>query len=214
MNLSDLNNISLDFNNIGSWPAVAKVIVILLLCAAILFAGYYLDTSNQLEELEKAQRKEETLKQEFERKQAKAVNLDAYREQMQEIERSFGTLLQQLPSKTEVAALLVDISRVGIQSGLEFELFKPENEQPKDFYAELPIKIRVKGDYNKFGAFASGVSALPRIVTLHDLRLLKSKGEGNESNMIMETTAKTYRYLERDEIPSQRTRNSKRGNKK
>lgn len=171
MNLSDLNNLSLDPNNIGSWPGPAKAIVILLMCGAILFAGYYLDTSNQLLELEQAQQKENTLKQEFESKQAKAGNLDAYKEQMLEIQHSFGAMLQQLPSKTEVAALLVDISRVGIQSGLEFELFKPETEQPKEFYAELPIDIRVKGDYHKFGNFASGISALSRIVTLHDLNI-------------------------------------------
>lgn len=217
MNLSDLNNLSLDPNNIGSWPGAAKAIVILLMSGAILFAGYYLDTSNQLLELEQAQQKENTLKQDFERKQAKAANLAAYKEQMQEIERSFGALLQQLPSKTEVAALLVDISRVGIQSGLEFELFKPEDEEPKDFYAELPIKIRVKGNYHQFGNFASGISALPRIVTLHDLGIVTTTQKSADSastTMVMETTAKTYRYLELDEAPVKRERTGRRGKKK
>lgn len=214
MNLSDLNNLSLDPDNIGSWPAAAKIVIIILLSGAILFAGYYLDTSNQLLELEQAQQKEVTLKQQFEIKQAKAANLEPYKQQMQEIQRSFGALLQQLPSKTEVAALLVDISRVGIQSGLEFELFKPENETPKDFYAELPINIRVKGNYHQFGNFASGIAALPRIVTLHDLAITTQKGADSGGNMSMETTAKTYRYLEREETTKKQKRSGRRGSQK
>ncbi len=195
MNLSDLNNLSLDPNNIGSWPIAAKVIVILSLCGAILFAGYYLDTSDQLIVLETAQAKEVTLKKTFETKQAKARNLAAYKEQMVEMERSFGTLLQQLPGKTEVPGLLDDISRVGIQSGMVFEYFKPEAETPKGFYAELPISIRVKGNYHQFGNFVSGTAALPRIVTLHNFSI--SQGKGND-DMTMVATAKTYRYLEKD----------------
>jgi type IV pilus assembly protein PilO len=211
MNLSDLKGLNnLDPNNIGSWPAAAKAIIIALLCAVILGAGYYLDTSNQVAELEKARQKEKALKEEFETKQAKAGNLEAYKKQMAEIQRSFGALLQQLPGKTEVAALLVDINRVGIQSGLDFELFKPEAEVPKEFYAEAPIKIRVKGDYHQFGKFVSGIAALPRIVTLHDLALnLKKEKDG--SSMTLETTAKTYRYLERAEMPDKRERASEKG---
>jgi type IV pilus assembly protein PilO len=213
MNLSELNNLNLDPNNIGSWPAAARAIVIVLMCGAILFAGYYLDTSDQLLELERAEQKEVTLKSEFEKKQAKAANLGPYREQMKEMERSFGALLQQLPSKTEVAGLLVDVTRIGIQSGLEFELFKPEAESPKEFYAELPIKIRVKGDYHKFGNFASGTAALPRIVTLHDLSITApKKGADSDSAMVMEATAKTYRYLERSETTNTRKR-PRRGGK-
>jgi type IV pilus assembly protein PilO len=158
----DFNN--LDPNNIGSWPVAARIIVIILLCAALLFAGYYFDTSDQLLTLEQAATKEKSLKQEFEKKEAKAINLDTYKAQMQEMERSFGALLQQLPGKTEVAELLVDISRIGIQSGLEFELFKPQPEIPKEFYAELPIQIRVTGKYHQFGNFASQTAALSRIV--------------------------------------------------
>ncbi len=215
MNLSELNN--LDPNNIGSWPIAARAVVIALLCVAILFAGYYLDTSDQSLTLEKAEAKEHELKQAFEQKQAKAANLEAYKEQMLEMERSFGALLRQLPSKTEVADLLVDISRVGIQAGLEFELFKPEAESPKEFYAELPIRLRVKGTYHQFGSFASGTAALPRIVTLHDLNISatkKSSGStGNKSNlMIMEATAKTYRYLEQEEASAQNKR-ARRGRK-
>jgi len=212
MNLSDLNNLNLDPNNIGSWPLAARVIVIVLLCFALLFAGYYLDTSDQLLELETARAKESSLKQEFETKQAKAANLAAYREQMQEMQRSFGALLQQLPGKTEVAGLLVDISRVGIVSGLEFELFKPEAEKPKEFYAELPIKIRVKGNYHQFGNFASGTAALPRIVTLHNLSIISKGKKGEDGRMIMEATAKTYRYLEKSDTVDNKKR-KRRGKK-
>ena len=213
MNLSDLNDLNLDPNNIGSWPVAARAIVILLLCVAILFAGYYLDTSDQLLELETAQNKEVSLKKEFETKQAKAINLDAYKEQMLEMQRSFGALLQQLPGKTEVAELLVDISRIGIISGLEFELFKPEAEVPKEFYAELPIKIRVKGTYHQFGNFASATAALSRIVTLHDLTLTSKSKPGGDERMTMEATAKTYRYLDKDEDSSKQKNRKRRGKK-
>jgi type IV pilus assembly protein PilO len=199
MNLSDLKNINnLDPSNIGSWPLAARAVVILLLCGTILFAGYYLDTSDQLLVLETAQAKEEKLKKTFETKQGKAKNLAAYTEQMIEMKRSFGTLLKQLPGKTEVPGLLDDISRVGIQSGLVFEYFKPEAETPKGFYAELPISIRVKGNYHQFGNFVSGTAALPRIVTLHNFSLSKGKGKAS-GEMTMIATAKTYRYLEQSE---------------
>ena len=211
MNLSDLNDLNLDPNNIGSWPVAARAIVIILLCVALLFAGYYLDTSDQLLELETAENKETSLKKEFETKQAKAINLEAYKAQMLEMQRSFGALLQQLPGKTEVAELLVDISRIGIISGLEFELFKPEAETPKEFYAELPIKIRVKGSYHQFGNFASATAALSRIVTLHDLSL-SSKNKSSDGRMIMDATAKTYRYLDQEEVSSKKKR-KRRGKK-
>ena len=211
MNLSDLNNLNLDPNNVGSWPMAAKAIVILLLCAAILFAGYYLDTSDQLVTLEKSQAKEVSLKKTFETKQSKAKNLEAYKAQMVEMERSFGALLQQLPGKTEVPGLLDDISRIGIQSGLEFEFFKPEAETPKDFYAELPIGIRVKGNYHQFGNFVSGTAALPRIVTLHDFTI--SGGKKGSDGMIMEATAKTYRYLEESETSNNERKRARKGKK-
>ena len=214
MNLADLNNLDLDPNNIGSWPVAARAIVVALLCTAILFAGYYFDTSDQLLELDKAGAKENTLKQEFETKQAKAANLDAYKEQMQEMKRSFGALLQQLPGKTEVAALLVDISRVGIISGLEFELFKPEAEAPKEFYAELPIKIRVKGTYHQFGNFVSGTAALSRIVTLHDIAISNSKKKDGDGRMTMVATAKTYRYLDEESAGTANRKRVRRGSKK
>lgn len=206
MKLSDLNNLNLDPNNLGSWPAPVKAVVIFLLCIVLLFAGYYLDTRHQLAELQKAQDKEVSLKKEYETKQEKAANLEAYKQQMIEIERSFGALLQQLPSKTEVAALLVDISRAGIQSGLEFELFKPEAETTKEFYAEMPVRLRVRGTYHEFGNFVSASAALSRIVTLHDLSLLTEKGKDANGAMIMEATAKTYRYLEREETEQEAKR--------
>jgi len=206
MNLSELNNLNLDPNNIGSWPLAARIIVILFLSGAILFAGYYLDTSDQLQILETAQAKEETLKKTFVFKQGKARNLAAYKEQMIEMERSFGTLLQQLPGKTEVPGLLDDISRVGIQSGLVFEYFKPENESPQGFYSELPIKIRVKGSYHQFGNFVSGTAALSRIVTLHDFSISKSK-EGGDMSMV--ATAKTYRSLENSESAGKKKKRKK-----
>ncbi|HFE31726.1 MAG TPA: pilus assembly protein PilO [Gammaproteobacteria bacterium] len=210
MNLDlDLNN--LDFNNIGSWPVAARAVVIALLCATLLFLGYYLDISDQLLTLEQAEAKEKTLKAEFEKKQAKAANLDAYKEQMQEMEHTFGTLLQQLPGKTEVAEVLVDVSHVGIQTGLEFELFKPAAEIPKEFYAELPIQLRVIGTAHEFGNFVSGIAALPRIVTLHDLTITrKAKNKDDKSDLlIMSATAKTYRYLDEDEKAASNTRKRK-----
>jgi type IV pilus assembly protein PilO len=198
VNLDDLNN--LDFNNMGSWPLPAKIVAIIVLCIAVLFAGYWFDTKSQIEVLESARAKENELKQKFETKQAVAANLDAYRKQMEEIEKTFGALLLQLPSKTEIAELLVDISRVGLDSGLEFELFKPQDEVRKEFYAEFPIQIRVNGTYHQFGNFASGVAALPRIVTMHNLSIVTQKGKDNKGRLVMNATANTYRYLDKDEM--------------
>ncbi|MGD8572409.1 MAG: type 4a pilus biogenesis protein PilO [Gammaproteobacteria bacterium] len=193
MNVSDLNN--LDFNNIGSWPMAAKGLAIAVICAAVLFAGYWFDTKEQMQMLEQQQAKENELKQTFEKKQADAANLEAYKEQMAEMEKRFGALLLKLPSKTEIAELLVDVSRVGLDAGLEFELFKPGNEVPRDFYAEFPINLRVKGSYHELGNFVSGVAALPRIVTIHDLSMKKDK----EGELTMTATANTYRYLDKSE---------------
>jgi type IV pilus assembly protein PilO len=193
VNVSDLNN--LDFNNIGSWPMAAKGVAIAVICAAVLFAGYWFDTKEQMQMLEQQQAKENELKQTFEKKQADAANLEAYKEQMAEMEKRFGALLLKLPSKTEIAELLVDVSRVGLDAGLEFELFKPGTEVPRDFYAEFPINLRVKGSYHELGNFVSGVAALPRIVTIHDLSMKKDK----EGELTMTATANTYRYLDKSE---------------
>lgn len=189
--IDDLNN--LDFNNVGNWPFLFKALAIVITCAAVLGAGYYLDTEEQMIVLEKAEAKEVELKKTFESKQAKAANLEAYRLQMQEMEKTFGALLLKLPSQTEIAELLVDISRVGLDSGLEFELFQPGTERRKDFYAEYPINLRIRGTYHQLGKFASGIAALPRIVTLHNLSISKTKDE----RLVMTTTANTYRYLDK-----------------
>ncbi|WP_456380310.1 type 4a pilus biogenesis protein PilO [Thiolapillus sp.] len=194
MDLSDFNDLT--FDNIGEWPVLIKLLTVLVLCGAIAGAGYYYFPSIKEEylALEKVEKAELDLRAELERKQAKAVNLEAYREQLKEMQESFGAMLRQLPDKTEVAALLVDVSQTGLAAGLEFELFQPMPEIKQDFYAELPIKIRVVGDYHEFGEFVSGLAALPRIVTVHDVKITKQKKDGGQ--LVMEATAKTYRYLE------------------
>jgi type IV pilus assembly protein PilO len=194
MNLSELNE--LDLNNIANWPLPARMAVIALIFAAVLGLGYWLDIKDQRISLQKAENKELELRQTFETKAKKAANLAAYEQQLEEMKASFGAMLRQLPNKTEVAELLVDISQTGLASGLEFELFKPESEVPKEFYAELPITIRVKGNYHEFGNFVSGVAALPRIVTVHDINIVPNK-EGGELHMDM--LAKTYRYMDEEE---------------
>jgi type IV pilus assembly protein PilO len=200
LDLSQFRN--LDPNNIGSWPLAARGGVVALVCVAVLGLGYWFDTQEQLAVLERARQSEDTLKKDFEVKQAKAANLEAYRQQMTEMEESFGTMLRQLPSKTEVADLLVDITQTGLASGLEFELFKPGNASPKEFYAELPIEVKVMGTYHSFGEFVSGVAALPRIVTLHDINITPAtKVSGS---LIMQASAKTYRYLDEEEIAAAR----------
>lgn len=181
----------LDPNDPGSWPVLVKAVAILAVCLAVLAAGYWFVTQHQLEELEQAKQKESELKDTFKVKQLKAINLDAYKQQMADMERSFGAMLRQLPSETEVAELLVDVSQAGLGNGLEFELFKPLAEKPAEFYAELPIDIKVTGRYHDFGEFVSDVAVLPRIVTLHDIKI-----SAKDEVLTMSTTAKTYRYLE------------------
>ena len=191
MNLQDLNE--LNFSNIGDWPGLVKGFVILVVCGLVVGAGYYFDTQHQIADLERAEQEEVRLKKEFEKKQAKAANLEAYRQQLAEMKESFGTMLRQLPDKTEVAALLVDVSQTGLAAGLEFELFQPLGEIPREFYAELPIKLRVTGEYHEFGEFVSGLASLPRIVTIHDV-VMQPKGDVME----LQATAKTYRYIDEE----------------
>lgn len=166
---------NLDPENMGSWPLPARIGVILVVCIAVLVAGYYLDTKDVEHRLQKVTSQESTLKTKFENGQRRAVNLSSYQEQMREMEESFGTMLRQLPSRTEVADLLIDITQTGLASGLEFELFEPKGEIPQEFYAELPITLKIMGDYHRFGEFVSGVAALPRIVTLHEINLTRVK---------------------------------------
>ncbi len=187
----------LDFSEIGDWPIAAKAIAAAVLCAALVGAGYWFFTRDKLAQLAQLKSQESQLKTTFEIKQTKAANLNAYKRQMEEMKLSFGAMLRQLPSKTEVADLLVDISQTGLSSGLEFELFKPGSEIPADFYAELPIQIRVVGNYHQFGEFVSKVAALPRIVTLHDFAIIR-KGKEAEK-LVMNITAKTYHYFDENE---------------
>lgn len=202
MNLNELNE--LDFSNVGNWPPVAKGILVAVLVAAVVFAVFWFDTRHQQEQLEKLQKEEQTLKDTVKVKAARAAMLDEYKQQLEDMRQSFGEMRRQLPSKTEVAALLVDISQTGLASGLEFELFQPQPEIVKDFYAELPIKIRVTGSYHEFGNFVSGVAALPRIVTLHDITLEPKNVKGaNSGELVMTATAKTYRYLDEGEVAGQ-----------
>ncbi len=205
IDLSDL-----DLNTIGSWPLPLKAGVVVVACILTLVLGYFLDIKDQQHKLGLAEAKELQLKQDFEAKWKKAANLDAYKLQMKEMEQSFGTMLRQLPSKTEIDDLLVDISQTGLASGINFKLFKPGKEIQKDFYAEFPIEMEMTGDYHRFGRFVSGIAALPRIVTLHDISIKEnSKGE-NSKSMTMRVIAKTYRYLDENEIAQLRAANNKK----
>jgi len=200
MELSDLNE--LELSNIGEWPILAKAVIILFLCALIGFAWYYFVVSDQLKRLDVLAAEESTLRATFEKKQDKAANLEAYQQQLVEMRESFGTMLRQLPDKTEVAALLVDVSQTGLAAGLEFELFQPSGEQNRDFYAELPIRVRVNGAYHDFGSFISGLAALPRIVTIHDIKIA-SPNAGNGAagqRLVLDATVKTYRYLDETSV--------------
>ncbi|MDJ0805597.1 MAG: type 4a pilus biogenesis protein PilO [Gammaproteobacteria bacterium] len=198
MNLEELNE--LDFSNIGIWPIPVKIVLVLLVCVLVGVGGYYLDTEDQLDRLTNIEKKEDELRKTFEVKQAKAANLDAYRKQLEEMKQSFGAMLRQLPNKTEVADLLVDVSQTGLAAGLEFELFKPEAEVPREFYAELPIQLKVTGQYHEFGNFISGLAALPRIVTIHDIKIEERKQTDAGKLLSLQATAKTYRYLDEEEV--------------
>ncbi len=197
--LDELRN--LDFNDIGRWPFLFRALFVGLFLVIAVGAGFYfLVYKEQMPRLEKAQAEEVELRNKFELKQRKAANFDAYKIQLAEIESSFGTMLRQLPGKTEIPNLLVDISQTGLAAGLQEELFQPMNELQKDFYAEKPIKIRLKGDYHEFGRFVSDIAALPRIVTLHDIEIAPQRGEEDSvDSLVLNVTAKTYRYLDEEQ---------------
>lgn len=196
----DLND--LDFSNIGSWPLVVKGVLITVVAVGVLALGYFVDIQAQQENLDRITNEEKRLKEDFEFKQAKAANLDAYKAQMVEMEDSFGAMIRQLPSKTEVEDLLVDISQTGLASGIEFQLFKPLAEKHIEFYAELPITLKMTGTYHQFGEFVSGIAALPRIVTLENISI--NGGKGKSGDLTMDVTAKTYRYLDESEVSGKR----------
>lgn len=193
MKLSDLNNLSVE--NIGSWPTPVKVAGAILVAGLIFGIGWSQFIDPLQTQLEEVRKKEADLKLSFESKQKKAANLPALKQQLLDIQEQFGDLLKRLPNKTEVAELLVDISQQGLGAGLEFDLFKPGNEQRADFYVELPIEIRVVGTYHQFGTFISGISDLPRIVTSHDIKITPT----DNGRLVLQTTAKTYRYIDENE---------------
>jgi type IV pilus assembly protein PilO len=198
MNLDDLRR--LNFRDVGNWPVLPKVLALGAVFIAILAIGGLLDWKEQYETLDRAKAEEATLKDQYATKKAKAINFQLYVQQLQEIEQSFGALLKQLPNKAEMDALLTDINQAGLGRGLQFELFRPaSNERAADFYAELPISIKITGNYHDMGAFASDVAQLPRIVTLNDVAVLNDKGV-----LTMEAVAKTFRYLDEEEIAKQR----------
>jgi len=189
---------ALDTNDPGRWPLPFRVGAIAILFVAVVAVGIYMFTiKEEVPLLERAQQEELDLRAQFEDRQRKAANFDAYRAQLAEIERDFGAMLRQLPGKTEVPSLLVDISQTGLGAGLEERLFQPTGEIQKDFYAELPIRLRYTGSYHELGNFVSGIAALPRIVTLHDITI-RPVNESAPDELTLDVTAKTYRYLDEE----------------
>jgi type IV pilus assembly protein PilO len=211
MTLDELRR--LDPKKIGSWPVAPKAAVLVLALVLILFAGYWFDWSDQIEQIDAEKAKEGQLKTSFIEKKKEALDLPAYRKQLEDIEKQFGALLKQLPGKSEIDALLTDINQAGLGRGLQFELFKPAAEETvREFYAELPISIRITGTYHDIGAFASDVGKLSRIVTLNDIALSANK----DGTLVMDAVAKTFRYLDDEELASQRkaAAKDKKGGKK
>jgi type IV pilus assembly protein PilO len=197
MNLDDIR--SLNIREAGNWPVAAKLGAFTLIVLVIVGLGAFLDWKDQWEALDKARTEETTLKTQYSEKKAKAINLELYSQQLKEVEQSFGALVKQLPNRAEIDALLTDINQAGLGRGLTFELFKPAaQEKMADFYAELPISIKITGTYHDMGAFASDVAQLPRIVTLNDVAIANDKG-----NLTFEAVAKTFRYLDEEEVAKQ-----------
>lgn len=188
-------------NDPGAWPLIPKITALLALFVVVVVAGWWFLWSDQLVELETKEREEETLKQQYLDKKRQAVNLDLYTQQLAEIDRSFGALLKQLPNKSEIEALLIEVNQAGLGRGLQFELFRPGQEQIKDFYAELPISVKINGNYHDFGAFAADIAKLPRIVTLNNISIMPVKDGGILS---LDATTKTFRYLDEEEIAKQK----------
>jgi type IV pilus assembly protein PilO len=204
MTFDDLRR--LDPKKIGSWPAMPKLAVLLIVLLLIVAASYWFDWKAQVEQIDAEKAKEAQLRTTFVDKKKKALDLPAYRKQLEDIEKQFGALLRQLPGKSEMDALLTDINQAGLGRGLQFELFKPAAEETmRDFYAELPITIRITGSYHDIGAFASDVGKLSRIVTLNNIAL---SGTGKDT-LVMDAIAKTFRYLDDEEIAAQRRAASK-----
>jgi type IV pilus assembly protein PilO len=200
-----------NWKDAGTWGAAPKILVLLAIVIGIPVGGFFGINQGQLEELEQGQMKETKLKDEYVSKKKQSINLDLHRQQLREIDTQFGALLKQLPNKSQMDALLVDINQAGLGRGLQFELFKPAaQETRREFYAELPIQVKVTGTYHDMGAFASDVGQLSRIVTLNDVIVVSNK----DGNLTMDATARTFRYLDDDEIAAQRKAAVKKGAKK
>lgn len=204
----DIKAILNDFQNlnpkdVGAWPVAPRVAVLLGLFVVILLGGWWFVWNDQLEELRARQQDELKLKDEYVAKKTQAVNLDLYTQQLSEIDRSFGALLKQLPNKSEVESLLVEINQSGMGRGLQFELFKPGQEVSKDFYAELPINVRLTGNYHDFGAFAGDIGALSRIVTLNNISI-SANPQAKDGSLVMDAVTKTFRYLDDEELAAKK----------
>ena len=198
MTLDDFRR--LNFREVGTWPWLPKIIMLMLVVLFIVGLGAFFDWKDQWETLGTVEQEEATLKVQYTQKKAKAINYDLYVQQLAEVEQSFGALVKQLPNRSEIDALLTDVNQAGLGRGLQFDLFRPApQEKMADFYAELPISIRITGNYHDIGAFASDVAALPRIVTLNDVAIANDKG-----TLSMDAVAKTFRYLDEEEIAKQR----------
>lgn len=187
-------------NDPGAWPLAPRVALLLGLLVLVVLAGWWFVWNDQLSELDAKVREEETLKQQYLDKKRQTINLDLYVQQLAEIDRSFGALLKQLPDKSEIDALLIEVNQAGLGRGLQFELFKPGQELVKDFYAELPIAVKINGSYHDFGAFAADIAKLPRIVTLNNIAISSLK----DGSLALEATTKTFRYLDEDEVAKQK----------
>jgi type IV pilus assembly protein PilO len=203
MTLDDFRR--LNYREAGSWPLAAKIVILSFFVLLILAAGAYFDWKDQFDALDAAKSEETRLREQYAQKKVKAINFELYVQQLKEVEQSFGALVKQLPNRAEIDALLTDINQAGLGRGLQFELFRPAaQERMADFYAELPISIRITGNYHDMGAFASDVAQLPRIVTLNDLAIANNAGV-----LSLDATAKTFRYLDEDEIARQRAATAK-----
>lgn len=201
----------LNWKDPGTWPIIPKLVVLIAILVAVPVAGFFLDTQGQIDQLEEGKRSEGALKKDYLDKKKQAVNLDLHRQQLREIDTQFGALLRQLPNRSQMDALLVDINQAGLGRGLQFDLFRPApGEITREFYAERPIAVRVVGTYHDMGAFASDVGQLSRIVTLNDVSIEAMK----DGNLAMDATARTFRYLDDTEVQAQRRASAKKGGKK
>jgi len=207
MKLDDFNNI--DFKNAGSLPMPVKLVLLGFLFLVLIGLGYWFLWSPQIDEFDQAEAKEQELRQVFVTKKGQAIKIDAYKQQMVDIEKTFGALLKQLPDKSQMDGLLTDINQAGLGRNLEFELFKPGQETIADFYAEMPIQIKIKGSYHDVGAFATDISKLSRIVTLNDMAIAPLNKDSKDGMLILEAVAKTYRYLDSSELAAKKASEKK-----